>query len=325
MHPQQARPRSLQSTIVRTGPRAPAPLRWLLGGASRLAPRVTARWGEARFLTPLRQRGGTRAPEVWARAAAEPFPFEDLDLASWSWGEGERTVWLVHGWSGSSRQLAGMVPALEAVGWRVRAWDHPAHGASPGRRTHLAQLSRVLAAAALRFGPPDAVIAHSFGAAATSLALARGLPAGRVALLAAPAELEHFGAVFAHFLGLSDGVRRRLQERVADRIGGSWRDLAPERLGPHLGAVPALVVHDVGDPEVPVEHGRRLSAAWPGAELVLTEGLGHNRILRDAAVVERVRGFVTAERAAALQEGGAVRVGGRSPARGGRREAEGGR
>ena len=40
--------------------------------------------------------------------------------------------------------------------------------------------------------------------------------------------------------------------------------------------VPTLVVHGVDDPLVPVENGRRVAEAVPGARLLELEGMGHN-------------------------------------------------
>jgi pimeloyl-ACP methyl ester carboxylesterase len=40
--------------------------------------------------------------------------------------------------------------------------------------------------------------------------------------------------------------------------------------------VPTLVVHGVDDPLVPIENGRRVAAAVPGARLLELEGMGHN-------------------------------------------------
>jgi pimeloyl-ACP methyl ester carboxylesterase len=47
---------------------------------------------------------------------------------------------------------------------------------------------------------------------------------------------------------------------------------------PALGNVdlPTLVVHGLDDPLVPVENGRRVAAAVPGARLLELEGMGHN-------------------------------------------------
>jgi pimeloyl-ACP methyl ester carboxylesterase len=40
--------------------------------------------------------------------------------------------------------------------------------------------------------------------------------------------------------------------------------------------VPALVIHGDGDELIPVENGRRVAAAIPGARLVVIEGMGHD-------------------------------------------------
>lgn len=303
MHPQDPKRRAAAGPSARPTPRAPAPVRWLLGAAGRTAPGATARWAERRFLTPVRHSPrAERHREAWERATPEALPFAGRDLAGWRWGQEGPAVWLVHGWSGSARQLAALAPPLAAAGLSVHAWDLPAHGASPGRRTHLGELVRVLETAAERHGPPEAIVAHSFGAAAAAVALAEGLPAGRAVFLAAPAALGGFVELFARFLGLPPRVQTLLGERVERRVGRSWHEVDPERLAPRLAAVPLLVVHDAEDREVGLEHGRRLAAAWPGSELAVTTGLGHNRILRAPEVVERVRGFVAGEREAALRE-----------------------
>ena len=40
--------------------------------------------------------------------------------------------------------------------------------------------------------------------------------------------------------------------------------------------VPTLVIHGIDDPLVPVENGRRVAAAVPGARILEFEGMGHN-------------------------------------------------
>ncbi|GAA0897304.1 hypothetical protein GCM10009557_96270 [Virgisporangium ochraceum] len=55
---------------------------------------------------------------------------------------------------------------------------------------------------------------------------------------------------------------------------------------------PALVVHDRGDRSIPVTDGTDVYAAWPGARMRTTDGLGHRRLLADPDVVAHVVGFV---------------------------------
>jgi hypothetical protein len=54
-------------------------------------------------------------------------------------------------------------------------------------------------------------------------------------------------------------------------------------------------VHDSGDREAPLEQAMQIVEAHSGpTETLITDGLGHSRILSDPAVVERITRFVAA-------------------------------
>ena len=83
-----------------------------------------------------------------------------------------------------------------------------------------------------------------------------------------------------------DEVRERAKiERTYDRMfyrEGFDRQLvailAAESRVQRLGSVkvPTLVVHGLDDPLVPIDNGRRVAAAVPGARMLELEGMGHN-------------------------------------------------
>ena len=89
-------------------------------------------------------------------------------------------------------------------------------------------------------------------------------------------------------------MQDRLLARVERILQQPVSELDLRRHAPRLGHVSALLVHDRSDVVVPVASSRELEAAWPGAHLVETEGLSHDRIRRDRDVVARVVGFVNA-------------------------------
>ncbi len=64
-------------------------------------------------------------------------------------------------------------------------------------------------------------------------------------------------------------------------------------LGRAVAMPPTLVVHDRDDASTDVGDGEAIAAAWPRAELTVTTGLGHRRILRDPGVVAQVVDFVS--------------------------------
>ena len=154
------------------------------------------------------------------------------------------------------------------------------------------EMARALDAVMGEVGAPDAIIAHSFGGVVTALAMAKGLEPRRVALIAPAAFPLRFVDEFVRALRLSERTGAALRSRSERRIRFDWDQL--KVLPVFAGARnPALVVHDQQDETIPVEEGRQIAAAWPGAELVLTQGLGHRGVLRDPSVVNRAVAFVT--------------------------------
>ena len=60
-------------------------------------------------------------------------------------------------------------------------------------------------------------------------------------------------------------------------------------------AQPALIVHDLGDREVPWAEGERYARYWPDSRLLTTQGLGHNRIADDQTVIAATLRFLRGE------------------------------
>lgn len=208
-------------------------------------------------------------------------------LAGWTVGEGP-TVLLVHGWGGNSTDLAAVAGRLAAVGLRAVAVDLPAHGRSPGEQTDLHRLGAAVRGVGGALGDDlVAVVSHSLGGVAVTLALRDGLDVDRVAFIAPPARLETAAEGFTASLRLPQRLHAQLLAVLEDRYGaGVWRDLRAERSVDGL-AVDALVVHDRDDPQVPVAAGREVATAYRGT-FVQTAGLGHGRILTDPGVLHRV-------------------------------------
>ncbi|MNT99598.1 hypothetical protein D3C72_2424840 [compost metagenome] len=56
--------------------------------------------------------------------------------------------------------------------------------------------------------------------------------------------------------------------------------------------LPAMVIHDRGDKEVPYVSAEEIKQAWPHVILFDTQGLGHRRILKDPAVTQAAAEFI---------------------------------
>lgn len=221
-----------------------------------------------------------------------------VDVAVYEWGRGPRTIVLSHGWLGRASQLSALVREFTAEGYRVVAFDGPAHGDSAGRRMYLVDWLDVFADLQQRHGRFDAVVGHSFGGLAALVGVAGGVEADRVVTISALADADEILRGFQRMMGCSDAVIARLRERFAARYFPGDPDpfawLSAVRR-PLPDGIPLLVVHDRGDRFVPFGESVRIAAANPAARVMPTTGLGHNRILAADAVLDAVVEFVTTD------------------------------
>ena len=282
-------------------PSPPAGLRWLrwqLRILSAVAPELAFRQAWRLFCTPRRLPiKPWEAPALAAarrRTVASP---ETGPVAVYEWGEATApAVVLVHGWEHRASFWRAWVGPLLAAGYRVVALDGPAHGASAGRQATLTGFGGAVQAVVDTVGEVRAIVAHSFGAASVAglpVRLPAAAPLPRLVLLSAPVSPRVVAARFGDFLYLSHEVVERFAAHVQKTTGRAAESFAAATAGPGIGAEKVLVLHDEGDEIVPFGEGQQIVAAWPGAVLHATRGLGHNRILRDAAVVQSVVGFIS--------------------------------
>lgn len=217
------------------------------------------------------------------------------------WGAGP-VVYLVHGWGGRGAQFGSLVEPLLRSGHRVVMFDAPAHGDSdhgPGgpRRTNGVEFAKALDAVFCRFGPAEAVVAHSMGTISTYLAMRFGWLGAKSLVFVAPmveftSLLDQFQAV----LGFGPRTRRAFERETERFVGVAVGDFDARVQAAYVDPLPTLVITDRGDRQTPYADVVDF-AGLIGAPLITTEGLGHRKVLRDPevvrAIVEHVSGGVS--------------------------------
>jgi pimeloyl-ACP methyl ester carboxylesterase len=263
--------------------------RWLC----HFSPALAAQLAFRQLATPPRSATGRWPAAIREHTRTRRLSTGAEALAVYEWGQGP-AVLLVHGWGANATHLGRLVQPLLNAGFRVIAFDAPAHGQSTGRSTDMVAYANAVAVVARDAGPLHAVIGHSFGAAMAMYAARDwGMTASRLVLVSSFNDCNWFLEMFARHAGLTPEVSRRTRELLTLRYGGrlDWDRMSVTEMLRQADR-PALVVHDENDDEIPFEHGLAMTTALQTAQLKATRGLGHHRVVRHPEVIRRITAFL---------------------------------
>src|SRR5688500_2730232 len=220
--------------------------------SSLLFPELAAAWAERLFLTPPQNGNAVAGALDLIEARSSFVQHKGRAIATWRWGSRDApAVLLAHGWGGYAAQMRAFVFPLLQAGYRVIAYDQPAHGVSEGRLTGLPDFADVLAEVAAFHGSVEGVVAHSLGGAAAALALAHGKASfKKVVLVSPPSDLVGYSRRFARWYWMPEAVRNGMQAAIEERYGGRWENLEVPRGAPRPSAQ-AIGIHDRNDRPMP--------------------------------------------------------------------------
>ncbi|NCT95298.1 MAG: alpha/beta fold hydrolase [Chitinophagaceae bacterium] len=249
------------------------------------------------FCTPYVRSRNTTMPALFHNAEPLEMTLEGLRLRGFRWlpkqANGRKAL-VAHGFSSRSYKFEKYIQLLLRQGYEVVAFDAPAHGLSEGKTIHAILYKRMLLAVDARWGVFDLMLAHSLGGLATALAITETDPQIRrkLVLIAPATETRSAMDGFIQLMHLSRPVSQALEDLII-QLAERPLDYFSVTRSVQQVAHPVLWIHDKGDRICPYADTLPAQAlALPHVQFHITEGLGHNRIYRDAQVVSRVQQFL---------------------------------
>ena len=214
----------------------------------------------------------------------------------YQWGDGPQ-VFIAHGWESRATRHGELINSLVSAGYSVASFDAPGHGHSTGKSSDLREFAFCLGLMAKQNGTAEAVIGHSFGGLAAIYAIKNEQVAKRVINVASPALFDGLVESFARTLNLNDSVRQTVIERCEEYFDDLSHDVW-ERLSAFYEAekfhTPTMLIHDEEDRDVASIESALLAERLPDAKLILTTGLGHNKVIRDEKIIDKIIAFIKA-------------------------------
>jgi len=259
----------------------------------RVSPHSASRAAVWLFTKPYRSPILPKEEGLRARARCYDLDHKNGKLAVMDWGKGP-VILCVHGWSSRGLRFSPLIEVLANAGYRLVAFDAPAHGRSSGSHIDLMEYVDALMAVSEKIGPLYGIVAHSFGATATLLALEKGLTTEKTVFFSDLNGLRGPLDYLAERLQMSPEVLQAVKGIFETKFNRSIESLEAVRIVPQLTTPPLLVFHDRDDPLLPYHNALDLTRVWKNSELIGTLGTSHHSILDDLAAIRATLSFFRA-------------------------------
>lgn len=237
-----------------------------------------------------------------AKAKRTEIFFEGDRLPIYTWGTG-KIVLLLHGWGSRASHFALMARFLSRAGFQVVAFDAPAHSSVNDRplitTSSMFGFGRALSTVASQLGEIYSVVGHSLGAAAAAFTVSGFLKmaqykiiAQRLVLISSPSNVDVMIDHFANSYQLSPKEKNKLKTELETEFDFTVSNYS---VGTALknNKIDLMLVHDKNDDVVPISNAYNIHNVCRDAELEISTGYGHHKILFNRNMFKKISSFLT--------------------------------
>ena len=271
----------------------PIPVRCFAKTLELISSRLASFFGIRLFITPVNFPIPKREQYMLKSAQKKRLQIPEIkkEIEILSYGYSKKKVLLVHGWSGRSTQLFAFADKLLENGFMVISFDGPAHGKSTGRTTMMPEFLKTIEKINTTFGPFEAAIGHSFGATSLYNAAATFLDIKTFIAIGSGDRISEIISNFAKNLYLKEKSAKKIQSGLEKKWVIHLDDFSSSTVAKKI-KIPVLVVHDKTDGDVPVSCAYKIRQNLEKGSLLITNGLGHTKILRNNEIVHKSIKFI---------------------------------
>ncbi len=271
----------------------PKPISYLAKTLELISVRLSSLFGMKLFMTPINYPIPKREQYMLKSAQKKRIFIEDInkEIEVLSYGYSRKKILLVHGWCGRSTQLFAFADKLLENGYMVISFDGPAHGKSSGKTTMMPEFLKTIKKINTTYGPFEAAIGHSFGATSLYIAASDFLTIKSLIAVGSGDKISDIILNFSKNLYLKEKSAQLIQSRLEKKWNLKVNDSSSSTVARKIN-IPVLVVHDVTDGDVPVRCAYEIRKNLKRGSLLITNGLGHTKILRNEEVIKKSINFI---------------------------------
>ncbi|MDW8853066.1 alpha/beta hydrolase [Flavobacterium sp. MMLR14_040] len=245
------------------------------------------------FTTPIKHKVPKREFEMDQKSIQNTIyvPQIHKSVVTYKYGESDRKILLVHGWSGRGTQLFKIADELLKLGYSTISFDAPAHGKSKGKTTIMSDFIAAILEIEKQYGIFEVAIGHSLGGMSVLNAIKDGLQVNKAVIIGSGDIVQDILDDFIAKLHLKQEISERLRNLFEEKYQVKMDDFSAYRAAQKI-QIPVLVIHDKDDPEVPAKAGIHIHEQLKNGILYITQGLGHRKILGNQNVIKKISEFI---------------------------------
>jgi pimeloyl-ACP methyl ester carboxylesterase len=258
-----------------------------------ISPLLATKFAVKLFGTPIRYKTPEREKMMANSAKKELLFIPELNkkVMVYTYGYSKRKILLVHGWSGRGTQLYKIADKLLENGFMTISFDAPAHGESSGNTTMMTEFIITSKFLEATYGSFEFAVGHSLGGMAILNSIKQGLKIKKAIIIGAGDIITDIIIDFVKKLELKPKIVIKIKKYFLKKYDEDIDNYSASTAAKKV-VVPTLVIHDSEDKDVPVSCAYNIRQNLKQGELLITNGLGHRRILKDNQVINRIIEYI---------------------------------
>ncbi|WP_329806552.1 alpha/beta fold hydrolase [Flavobacterium facile] len=259
----------------------------------KISPVLAEKYARKLFITPIKHKIPKREFHMEAEAVQTKLfvPAINKEIVVYSYGNSNKKILLVHGWSGRGTQLVKIADAFLENGYSTISFDAPAHGKSGTKTTLMLEFIESILEVEKSYGPFEFAVGHSLGGMSILNAIKKGLQVKKAVVIGSGNSVINIVNTFVEKIGLPNKVAVLMRESFEKKY-----QFEMESFSAYVAAkevkIPVLVIHDNDDDDIPVSEAHHLAENLSNKEIIITNNLGHRKILGDTTVISKIVEFL---------------------------------
>ena len=258
-----------------------------------ISPKLATLFAAKLFTTPLKHRIPKRELHMEENSKQTKLfiPKINKEIVVYQYGESEHKVLLVHGWSGRGTQLFKIADELLLNGFSTISFDAPAHGKSGSKTTLMPEFIASILEIEIQFGPLEFAVGHSLGGMSILNAIKQGLKVKKAVIIGSGDLIQDILDDFVLKLDLDLKTASMMKAHFEKKFGVDLESYSASFAAQSV-EIPVLIIHDEHDDEIGIKAAHNIHYNLKKGEIVITQQLGHRKILGDKKVIEKIVDFI---------------------------------